>query len=87
MVLANQLKPPKNMRFIHIKEIKKDDLFYEFSHGEYYKFRALDDVVYNEKNKQWTVNGYWIQENKEIHFLVTEGYEGYGPKLCKSDQE
>ena len=85
--MANQPKLPKNMRFIHIKEIKKDEIFYESCNGKYHEFRALNDTVYDEIKKKWTVNGYWIKENKEIRFLVTEGYEGYGPKLWRSNQE
>lgn len=70
---------------IHIKEIKKDDLFYEFAQGEFHKFRALEDAIFDPKNKQWSFTGYWIEKNEDIRFLVTERYEGYGPKLFKSE--
>ena len=71
------------MHPIHIKEIKKDDIFYEYSAGSNHKIRALEDAQFNPENKQWSFTGHWIKKEEDILFMATQGFEHYGPKLWK----
>lgn len=79
------------MKQIHLKDIKKDQVFYEIGYGRKIKVVALDDA-YESKTKmdgkytQWKCAAkiYGIDGDEEgdiIDYLVTENHEHFGPKL------
>lgn len=63
-----------------IEDIKIGDIHYEFDYGFGIKCEVLTTPIRNN-DKQWT----WLSKNvntgEEIEYLVTEGFEHYGPKL------
>jgi len=73
------------MKDIHLKDIKKDQVFFERGYGETMEFIALEDArlvgLMDEKYKQWGMKGKYVNSEEIVDFLVTENHEHYGPKL------
>lgn len=76
------------MKQIHLKELKKNQKFYERFYDEDFQFIALEDAYLSgeletdgKKFPQWKCLCKCISDNKEIEFLVTGNHEHYGPKL------
>ena len=68
---------------LHIKDIKKDQVFFErFSDGTMHEFKATAAPIHEVKSvgEQWSITG-TNTEGNEIRFLVTQGMEHYGPRL------
>lgn len=79
----------KTMKRIHIKDIKKDQIFYEIEYGAEIKVIALEDAYesgkMDGKYTQWKCAakqiGVAAETEEFIDYLVTERHEHYGPKL------
>lgn len=68
---------------IQIKDIKKDQVFFErFSDGSMHQFTAITEPKreISSVGVQWSLTA-TNTTNNEIGFLVTEGLEHYGPRL------
>jgi len=68
------------MRNIHIKNIKKGQIFKESDQ----EFVALEDAYISGalgKHSQYSVNGKHTVTGDVVDFMVTETLEHYGPKL------
>lgn len=74
------------MSRIHPKNLKDGDVFYECEYGMSYQYKVVGDVqitMYEDTNTerhQWQWKGV-SPDGREVDFLVTEGFEHYGPKL------
>lgn len=63
-----------------IENIKIGDIHYEFDYGFGIKSVVLTTPVRNNEN-QWTWTSKNVYTGEEIEYLVTEGFEHYGPKI------
>ena len=71
---------------LDLKEIKKNEIFYECAGGQNVKFIALEDAHRKEGDLQyWTFKGRWLKTGEIIEFGTREGY-GYSPKLYKEPE-
>lgn len=73
------------MKKIHLKDIKKDQIFYECDYGAMLKAVALEDAYESGKMDgiytQWKCQARLLDTGEEFGLLVTENHEHYGPKL------
>lgn len=68
---------------LHPKELNVGDVFYERVWGDLLKMTVVEDVV--QENGQWR----WVAESdvgERIDYLLTDGYEHYGPKIYREDE-
>jgi len=81
------------MKDIHLKDIKKDQVFFERIYGHQSKLIALEDAYVSgeikgtEKGqmlKQWSCKAQCVATGEIIDYLTTENCEHYGPKLSIS---
>ena len=82
------------MKSIHLKDIKKDQVFYEGYYDTEIKLIALEDsyvsgYMENEgkKLKQWSCKARNINTEEVIDYLTTENCEHYGAKLFVDETE
>ena len=73
------------MKDIHLKDIKKDQIFYERDYGMMLKGVALEDAYISGKldgiYTQWKCRVELFETGEEFELLTTENHEHYGPKL------
>ena len=76
---------------VELKDIKKDDVFYERGGLDWYSFKALNDTKHIG---QVEINGILYDQykvnvlnefGKRTHLLVTEGLNQYSGKYYKQD--
>lgn len=68
---------------LHPKNLNVGDVFYESAYGIDLKMTVVEPVTH--ENGKWN----WIAENKDgtrCNYLITDGYEHYGPKLYAEPQ-
>jgi hypothetical protein len=59
------------------------DVFYECEHGENLQMTVVEPV--SHENGQWK----WAAKNEsgeQFNYLITDGYEHYGPKIYSEPQ-
>lgn len=81
------------MTRIQIKDLKKDDKFFE-RHPQnnqlFVPFMALEDAYMKENGvyKQWFCNSVYLEDqNVKINFLETENLSQYAPKIYKEEND
>ena len=79
------------MKDIHLKDIKKDQVFFERIYDTQSKFIALEDAYISgymkhdgKELKQWRCKAKSVSTGEIIDYLTTENCEHYGPKLSVS---
>ena len=68
---------------LHPKDLKVGDVFYECAAGYNLEMNVVDPIVY--ENEQWK----WVAEDVDrnrVNYLITDGYEHYGPRIYKEPQ-
>lgn len=77
---------------INVNDLKDGTIFYECRSGYNAKYILVDDVVINEveihdkQHKQYKWKALHEKSNTVTDFLITEGFEHYGPRLYTSPQ-
>lgn len=65
------------------KNMKKGSVFYEVAYGRTYTFTLIEEPTRLEdvdNHPRWTFKGRGVSGNIQ-EFVITEGFEHYGPKL------
>lgn len=70
---------------ICVNDIEVGDMMYECEYGRNVKVQVLTKPIRLQKdlneNYKWEWEAVVLDTNEKIFYLVTEGYEHYGPKL------
>jgi len=72
------------MARFNYQNIKAGDIYYECSSGCNLQLQAITQP-YNE-NGAWQWKAIRVKTGDMVDYLITEGYEGYGPKLYSEPQ-
>lgn len=74
---------------IDYKNFKVGDEFYECEMGLNYHGRVTEaptSTISNEGRVQWRWKAIGVHDNKVTEYLVTEGFESYGPRIYSQPQ-
>lgn len=66
------------------KTLKKDQIFYECQYGKNLEFVVVTEPTCDNGKWEWTARN--TKSNEIINFLITEGYEHYGPRIYSQPQ-
>lgn len=69
-----------------ISRIAKGTVFHERDYGYDETSTATTNPCYNPETGQWTIVGKVHSDGRMVDFLITEGYEHYGPMLSIPNQ-
>ena len=61
--------------------LKVGDVFYECAYGNCVKFTVTRDAIVENDQIKWKASS---ENITETDFLITKGYEHYGPKIYSS---
>lgn len=61
--------------------LKVGDVFYECAYGNCVKFTVTSDAIVENDQIKWKASS---ENITETDFLITKGYEHYGPKIYSS---
>lgn len=64
---------------MQVKDLKKDQIFYEKVNGQFYQFRALEDAHQKNEGPMWYCNARGV--DGEVQFAQNDECPHYGPRL------
>jgi len=68
---------------LHPKYLKVGDVFYERGFGDMLKMVVVEEVSHEDGQWRWAaedING------ERVNYLLTDGYEHYGPKIYREHE-
>lgn len=68
------------MRISDPTELKVGDVFYECHHGMNFRLVVTEVPIFRDDKWQWKAVD---SKGMETNFLITKGYEHYGPKIYR----
>lgn len=71
------------MKRIKIEELREQQMFAEKVGNDYISFTALENPVFDNVAKTWTIHGLKDVTYETQQFIVKLGHEHYGPELYK----
>lgn len=63
---------------INLDELKVGDVFYECEYGTNLRMVVTKPIIFENDQWKWKAID---EDGKEVDYLITKGYEHYGPKL------
>lgn len=66
------------------KTMKNGDVFYECEYGRNYEFIVVTEPKCD--NNKWTWTAKNTKTDQIVEYLITEGYEHYGPRIYSQPQ-